>query len=384
MEIREHLSPTRPGFEDNDLTAINDLPSDRDSLMMQQIQIHADPATDTQSSSSQHPQSIENSFPMPFPICPSSQIPFPVKLHTMLENTEKQGMQHIVSWMPSGRSFKVHKPSEFVILVAPHYFVLTKYKSFKRQLLNYGFTRLDDNESAGAAFCHPSFHREHPEKFKFIVRRTKKATAASRKAAPGALSELPSGDNEVAEVGALKTVIASSFNILVSPDSKPAPILIHEVNPLAWPELGSFDDEKEKNSWDASLFPGPVLESMPFYASQSPLIARTVKPAAFTSFSRSSHKGDDIDGMDRLVLELFEIIPGCNVEAHTIEWILDGAVVLPELLSVLQSYNNANPSRNVPRDTHDFTHHDDDDIISVLLGARKQSISSGFLEIDTQ
>ena len=63
--------------------------------------------------------------------------------------------------------------------------------------------RLGDHESAGAAFCHPSFHREHPEKFKFIVRRTKKAAAASRKAAPAALSELPSGNNELARIGAL-------------------------------------------------------------------------------------------------------------------------------------------------------------------------------------
>jgi hypothetical protein len=377
MEILNHWSPTpRPSdFEDNDLTVINDFLYDDENLMMQQIQIHADP--DMQSSSGQHQPSIENSFTMPRSISASSQIPFPFKLYIMLEDIEKQGMQYIVSWMPSGRSFKVHKPSEFVILVAPQYFILTKYKSFKRQLLNYGFARLNDHESGGAAFCHPSFQREHPEKCKFIVR-TKKATAGSRKTAPEALSNVPSGNNEVTRIGALKTVIASSFNILGSPDSKPEPIDIHQVNPALALHNWGPPDEIEKNAWDASLFPTPLLTAMPVYASQSPPISRTVRPAASALFSQSSHQDDDIDDMNRLVLELFKLIPG-NVETHTMEWILDGAVVLPELLSVLRSYNNTNPSRNVQRKTDESTHHDDDDIISLLLGARKQSMSLGFL-----
>jgi hypothetical protein len=72
-------------------------------------------------------------------------LPFPYKLYNMLEDVEKHGKEHIVSWMPSGRSFQVHNSSDFVNQVAPFYFNLTKYKSFKRQLLNYGFMRLESS-----------------------------------------------------------------------------------------------------------------------------------------------------------------------------------------------------------------------------------------------
>ena len=87
------------------------------------------------------------------PICrppPPSRIPFPFKLHCMLDEVEERGIQNIVSWMPSGVAFKVHKPTEFIADVVPRYFNLTKYKSFKRQLLNYGFERLEEK---GGARC---------------------------------------------------------------------------------------------------------------------------------------------------------------------------------------------------------------------------------------
>jgi hypothetical protein len=73
-------------------------------------------------------------------------LPFPYKLHNMLKDVEKDGKEHIVSWVPSGRSFKVHNSSEFVNQVVPFHFNLTKYKSFKRQLLNYGFMRLESGQ----------------------------------------------------------------------------------------------------------------------------------------------------------------------------------------------------------------------------------------------
>lgn len=45
------------------------------------------------------------------------QHPFPEKLHEMLENVEEEGLSHIVSWHPHGRSFAVHKPKEFVTVI---------------------------------------------------------------------------------------------------------------------------------------------------------------------------------------------------------------------------------------------------------------------------
>jgi hypothetical protein len=44
---------------------------------------------------------------------------FPVKLHYMLNELEKDGMDDIVSWQPHGRSFLVHKQMQFVEKVLP-------------------------------------------------------------------------------------------------------------------------------------------------------------------------------------------------------------------------------------------------------------------------
>jgi hypothetical protein len=44
---------------------------------------------------------------------------FPVKLHYMLSELEKDGMDDIVSWQPHGRCFLVHKQQQFVEQVLP-------------------------------------------------------------------------------------------------------------------------------------------------------------------------------------------------------------------------------------------------------------------------
>ena len=44
---------------------------------------------------------------------------FPVKLHYMLNELEKDGMDEIVSWQPHGRCFHVHKQQQFVEHVLP-------------------------------------------------------------------------------------------------------------------------------------------------------------------------------------------------------------------------------------------------------------------------
>jgi hypothetical protein len=76
-------------------------------------------------------------------------LPFPYRLHHMLSDVEKRAKDSIVSWMPNGRTFKIHKPRAFLGDVAPCYFNITQYKSFTRQLLNYGFKRAENAQSYG-------------------------------------------------------------------------------------------------------------------------------------------------------------------------------------------------------------------------------------------
>jgi hypothetical protein len=81
---------------------------------------------------------------------------FPLKLHKMLENAERDGIQHIVSWVNNGTGFKVHNSKLFTEQVMPMFFDQTKYESFRRQLNLYCFARISRGPQRGV-YSHPSF-----------------------------------------------------------------------------------------------------------------------------------------------------------------------------------------------------------------------------------
>ena len=59
---------------------------------------------------------------------PSCKLPFVWKLYEMLEDMERIGNEHIISWLSNGKGFKVHDLSAFVDRVIPRYFKQSKYK----------------------------------------------------------------------------------------------------------------------------------------------------------------------------------------------------------------------------------------------------------------
>lgn len=61
---------------------------------------------------------------------------FPRKLRRLLNDSEREGNQHIVSWLPHGGAFKVHKPKEFASQIVCRYFNHGQYRSFTRQVSN--------------------------------------------------------------------------------------------------------------------------------------------------------------------------------------------------------------------------------------------------------
>ena len=63
---------------------------------------------------------------------------FPSKLYEILSNPE---YSHIISWLPHGKSWKVHNNKDFEMKVMPKYFVMTKWSSFARQVNGWGFSR---------------------------------------------------------------------------------------------------------------------------------------------------------------------------------------------------------------------------------------------------
>jgi len=65
---------------------------------------------------------------------PTSKRSFPFKLLQLLEDASLEGNEHIVSWLPHGKAFKVHKTTEFENELIGRYFRQTKYRSFVRQV----------------------------------------------------------------------------------------------------------------------------------------------------------------------------------------------------------------------------------------------------------
>ena len=81
-------------------------------------------------------------------------------------------------------AFRIHNPDEFITAVAPTFFDLTKYKSFKRQLLNYNFKpkskylpKESSNSKRATNHCnvyyHPQFRRGFRDDCWFIQRKAK-------------------------------------------------------------------------------------------------------------------------------------------------------------------------------------------------------------------
>lgn len=89
-------------------------------------------------------------------------LPFPGKLFAMLEDAENHGFDHIVSWQPLGKSFKVHQTGLFVDEIIQQYFSQTKYKSFQRQLNIYGWKKIHHGPNLGG-YTHKYFMRTQPE-----------------------------------------------------------------------------------------------------------------------------------------------------------------------------------------------------------------------------
>ena len=108
---------------------------------------------------------------------------FPLKLHSLLDQIEQDGLAHVISWQPHGRAFVVHKPKEFVNHVMPKYFRQTKITSFQRQLNLYGFCRLTKGRD-NRGYYHELFLRGKPFLCKKMIRTKVKGTGFKAASSP--------------------------------------------------------------------------------------------------------------------------------------------------------------------------------------------------------
>lgn len=94
-----------------------------------------------------------------------------------------------ICWTPSGKSFLIIDPKEFVAKILPEHFKSAKYSSFTRKLHRWGFQRHYRGEESGA-FYHEDFQKDRPD---LVEKMTCKAEQAhqNRSVASIAKSSLP-------------------------------------------------------------------------------------------------------------------------------------------------------------------------------------------------
>lgn len=78
---------------------------------------------------------------------------FPLKLHAILSDN---GFEDIITWLPSGHSWRVLDRHIFEKQVIPLYFRHSNYSSFMRQLNGWGFRRVD----CGDTYEHELFQKK--------------------------------------------------------------------------------------------------------------------------------------------------------------------------------------------------------------------------------
>jgi len=81
---------------------------------------------------------------------------FPHKMYDLLEDVGRKGLDDIVSWLPDGKSFKIHDQVRFEQSIMTMYFSgMSSYKSFRRQLNLYGIYqhRHRPSQDANGKFC---------------------------------------------------------------------------------------------------------------------------------------------------------------------------------------------------------------------------------------
>lgn len=93
----------------------------------------------------------------------SSSNKFPIKLYNILQEAETTPyLAEIVSWLPDGKSFKVHQKEEFSKAILSATFGTNVYKSFQRNLHFWGYHNIRKGPSKGVC-SHPYFMKDRPE-----------------------------------------------------------------------------------------------------------------------------------------------------------------------------------------------------------------------------
>lgn len=131
----------------------------------------------------------------------AQQLRFPWKLHLLLERCEYEHQQKLaaaaaegtspnrvpdmpISWLPTGKAFKVHDKERFVKEVMPSFFGTQSFKTFQRNLNLWGFTRVSKGPHKDVC-SHPLFLKGFPAVCQSMKRIVLKGTGRGNRAPLG-------------------------------------------------------------------------------------------------------------------------------------------------------------------------------------------------------
>uniref|UniRef100_A0A7S3KYR0 HSF-type DNA-binding domain-containing protein n=1 Tax=Amphora coffeiformis TaxID=265554 RepID=A0A7S3KYR0_9STRA len=100
------------------------------------------------------------------PIHDIRNMTFSQKVHHILSTPEYEGC---ISWMPHGRSFRIHVPKNFEVTVCPKYFNHRRYSSFLRDMNKYGFKHISKGADRNC-YYHEFMLKGRPHLCKFMPR----------------------------------------------------------------------------------------------------------------------------------------------------------------------------------------------------------------------
>jgi hypothetical protein len=200
---------------------------------------------------------------------------FPWKLHKMLELAEDEEFEGIVSWLPGGKSFKVHDAKSFVQNIMPNFFQQSKYKSFQRQLNLWGFKRLTKGPGKGGYTRFEYFVRTNSSELCHIHRRKIKCIIFSSKktnpAFPITTSKGENGNgNSIGEQTRTKSSSAASVvsHEQTTKSSSAASVVSHSNSDAS--SISNDSDCDQSTALTPMISPTPIFEyALPFRMSES-------------------------------------------------------------------------------------------------------------------
>jgi hypothetical protein len=151
---------------------------------------------------------------------------FPWKLHELLEETNK-GHSSVVSWLPGGKAFKVHKKEDFCNELMPAFFSSSKYKTFQRSLNLWGFKSVSRGPDKGACY-HQFFVRGKADLCKNMIRvkiKGRGIAGVPPSGEPETATNVPQESSLATKVSQLPAAAAPSSQFFTKPVSPSMPAI---------------------------------------------------------------------------------------------------------------------------------------------------------------